>query len=193
MKETNSPIAAAFVQVQAKIHNPPLDGRNPHFKSKFATLGATLKVIRPVCAEHGLAFWQEPVVQDDKVGVRTYLVHEAGEVKIFEPLFIKGPKADAHGQGSALTYARRYALCAIFGIVGDDDDDGNAAVAGQPDVQDVISDAQLADLMAKIEEVGADLPKFLKYLGVDSLADLGQQGYKRALASLEAKAKKGAN
>jgi hypothetical protein len=33
-------------------------------------------------------------------------------------------KNDAQGQGSAITYARRYALCAVLNLVADDDDDG---------------------------------------------------------------------
>jgi hypothetical protein len=45
------------------------------------------------------------------------------------PLFI--PKADAQSQGSALTYARRYAYSAILGIA-TEDDDGQAAVAHGP-------------------------------------------------------------
>jgi hypothetical protein len=40
-------------------------------------------------------------------------------------------KLDAQGVGSAVTYARRYALAA-FVSVAPDDDDGNGAVAGGP-------------------------------------------------------------
>jgi hypothetical protein len=40
-------------------------------------------------------------------------------------------KEDPQGQGSAITYARRYALCAVLNLVGDDDDDGNGASGGE--------------------------------------------------------------
>jgi hypothetical protein len=40
-------------------------------------------------------------------------------------------KNDAQGQGSAITYARRYALCAVLNLVADDDDDGARAAAGR--------------------------------------------------------------
>lgn len=36
-------------------------------------------------------------------------------------------KQDPQGQGSGITYARRYAAMAILGLVADEDDDGNAA------------------------------------------------------------------
>ena len=35
--------------------------------------------------------------------------------------------ADAQSIGSAITYAKRYAFCAILGIVADDDEDANIA------------------------------------------------------------------
>jgi hypothetical protein len=56
-------------------------------------------------------------------------------------------KADPQAVGSAITYARRYALAAIVGIVADDDDDGNQA-AGKSHKEDVamINDGQKATL-----------------------------------------------
>jgi hypothetical protein len=54
-------------------------------------------------------------------------------------------KHDAHGYGSATTYAKRFSLAAAVGVIVDDDDDGNAASgkdkngngfpAGNPDVK----------------------------------------------------------
>jgi hypothetical protein len=41
-------------------------------------------------------------------------------------------KIDPQGYGSAMTYARRYCLSALMGIVVDDDDDGNAGSGKQP-------------------------------------------------------------
>jgi hypothetical protein len=41
-------------------------------------------------------------------------------------------KSDPQGQGSAITYARRYALMAVLGLVADEDDDGNKASAAKP-------------------------------------------------------------
>jgi hypothetical protein len=41
------------------------------------------------------------------------------------PLMLKS--ADPQGQGSALTYARRYSIMAVLGLVPDEDDDGNRA------------------------------------------------------------------
>ena len=40
---------------------------------------------------------------------------------------LRADKATAQGAGSAITYARRYALSAMLGISSEDDDDGNYA------------------------------------------------------------------
>jgi hypothetical protein len=40
---------------------------------------------------------------------------------------LKLAKEDPQGQGSAYTYARRYALAAVLGLAADEDDDGNEA------------------------------------------------------------------
>ncbi len=120
-------MAAAF----AEIPEVNLDGTNPHFKSRYATLGNIVHKVRPVLALHGLYFVQR-VEQDDagRQGVRTIFGHKSGG-QIDAGLTIVTPRKDgAHEQGSALTYARRYGLCAALGIVDEQDDDGNAAAAG---------------------------------------------------------------
>jgi hypothetical protein len=60
------------------------------------------------------------------VDLETLLTHSSGEF-ISDVLSVPVTKVDAQGVGSAITYARRYALGAIAGIA-PEDDDGNAAV-----------------------------------------------------------------
>jgi hypothetical protein len=70
------------------------------------------------------------VSDEEQVIVVTRLAHTSGEW-IEGELAVPVSKADAQGYGSALTYARRYGLCAITGIA-PEDDDGNAAAAAKP-------------------------------------------------------------
>ena len=58
----------------------------------------------------------------------TMLIHKSGEW-ISGYLPIKPKVDDPQGMGSAITYARRYALSAMLGIVADDDDDAEIAQA----------------------------------------------------------------
>ena len=96
---------------------------NPFFKSKYASLPNILDAIQAPLFESGLVFLQMP--DEDKL--TTILIHsESGE--FFQSSYSMHPtKNDPQGIGSAITYARRYALCAILGLNVDEDDDGNKA------------------------------------------------------------------
>lgn len=123
-------LATALAKAQAKLRNPAFDSLNPHFKSKFASLANVRDTVTPVLAEHGLSVTQWPETVDGHVAVTTLLAHASGQW-ISSTLHIPTAKNDAHGAGSSITYARRYALMACVGVVGDNDDDGNAAVDGK--------------------------------------------------------------
>ena len=124
-------LAAALAKAQAELRNPVFDSQNPHFKSKFASLAQVRDTITPTLAKHGLSVTQ--LATNDEQGrpsVETVLLHSSGQW-IASTLAVPVGKADAHGAGSAITYARRYSLMAIVNVVGDQDDDGNTEVAGK--------------------------------------------------------------
>jgi hypothetical protein len=84
-----------------------------------------------VLSKHGLAvsqFIEVGSADDGSVfdALRTYLIHESGQF-ITHVMRLHLPKSDPQGQGSAVTYARRYSYMAVLGLVSDVDDDGNAA------------------------------------------------------------------
>lgn len=117
-------LVAAF----AEIEGAAKDKVNPAFRSKYADIGSVIDAIKPVLARHSLAFYQRPQPSDDGVLVQTLLRHASGEEVDLGTLYVPANKKDAQGFGSALTYARRYALMTAFGVPAEDDD-GNAAVA----------------------------------------------------------------
>ena len=121
--------AKALVAAQKDMPAVEPDGENPHFKSKFVTLGTLIAKVRPVLNRHGIAFAQFPSADEHGPTLVTVLTHEKGEqVQFAAPLIL--PKNDPQGQGSAITYMRRYALAAALGISAQEDDDGNAASNG---------------------------------------------------------------
>jgi len=111
------------------------DGKNPHFKSDYATLDNIIDVTRPILHKHGLTVMQFPGGDGEKVTVRTMVMHESGEWIESEPLTIKPTKVDPQGAGSAITYARRYSYAAALSLSLGDDDDGNSASAPQTPAQ----------------------------------------------------------
>lgn len=121
-------LAAALNKAQAEMSGAKKEKENPFFKSSYADLNAVVDAIRVPFAENGLSYSQFPVMEESRVGVETILMHESGEF-IASTLMLPTGKLDAQAAGSAITYARRYALQAVAGIPSEDDD-GNQATHG---------------------------------------------------------------
>lgn len=130
--ESIAEIAKALAEFQSAVKQPEKDGNNPHFKSKYVTLDGTVKSIHDCAPKHGLSYTQMPVSAENGVGVVTVIFHTSGQFIEFDPFILPLDKKTAQGVGSALTYSKRYALSAAFGIVSDVDDDGNEATANAP-------------------------------------------------------------
>lgn len=118
-------LAKALAQAQAELKNPPKDRVNPHFKSKYADLATVRDWVLPVLNRHGLSVVQLPCEGSGRPALFTLLLHESGEY-LGACLPLRLVKDDPQGMGSALTYARRYALQALAGVAGEEDDDGNS-------------------------------------------------------------------
>lgn len=124
--ESMSNIAKALAIAQPHISNPALDAVNPHFRSRYATLAAHIAAVRAPLAAQGISVVQSTRIDvPGAVVVVTSLIHASGEWISSELALPSGATPQTYG--SALTYARRYALAALCGIVGDEDDDANAA------------------------------------------------------------------
>jgi len=160
------------------------DSANPFFKSSYADLTSVIKAIKQPFADNGLSYTQFPVSNENGVGVSTRLMHISGqwlEMEYTLPTVKKDPQAS----GSAITYARRYALQSIAGIPTADDDAESAMLRG--DDKKVVSDDQIIAIKKLLDETGADSDKFCKWLKVRSVDQILAMHYDRAVAALEAK------
>lgn len=122
--------AEAIVKAQGEIEGAKKDKKNDHFRSKYADLASCWDACRDALQANQLAIVQFPCVADDgHIGLETVLVFgptgETVSQKFYMPL---KDKTNPQAAGSALTYARRYALCSVIGIC-PEDDDGNSAAA----------------------------------------------------------------
>jgi hypothetical protein len=119
-------IASALAKAQGQMTNPPKTktANIGKYKYRYADLAEIIEHVRPVLSKHDLAVSQLIQTGDSTILV-TRLLHASGQyLQCTYPL----PKsAPAQDMGSALTYARRYSLCAILGIAADEDDDGAKA------------------------------------------------------------------
>ena len=120
-------LASAMASAFGAIDKALKSAKNPHFKSKYADLTAVIETIKPALVDNDLFFTQQPEPAQGGVQITTVLHHAGGESLCLGTLFVPANKNDPQGYGSALTYARRYALVTAFGVP-TEDDDGNAAV-----------------------------------------------------------------
>jgi hypothetical protein len=130
--ETIKEIATALAKAQAAMHGATKDGKNPAFKSTYATLSNVIEAARGPLTENGIAFIQSPgAMEEGGITITTSLVHSSGE---WFKSTITMPVRDRNNPqavGGAITYACRYSLMAMLGLP-PVDDDGNAAAQGGP-------------------------------------------------------------
>lgn len=114
-------ITAALSAFQGEVKQPELNKENPYFKSRYVDLSGVLKAAQPILSRHGLCVAQI-INGGDLI---TLLSHKSGQW--FKSICPIGNYKNQQERGSAITYTKRYAICAILGIAADTDDDGNSA------------------------------------------------------------------
>lgn len=122
-KET---LYTALLKSQTEFPNVKKSANNPFFKSRYASLDAILETVLPILNQNGLFIEQSPYNDGDRVGVYTAIYYKDG-TKIDGSFTMTLAKNDPQGAGSAITYARRYALVSMLGLNVEDDDDANHA------------------------------------------------------------------
>lgn len=136
---TITSVAPALIRAQANIGAASKDAKNPFYSSTYADLGSVMAVCKEPLLAQGISVLQPLTTRENgDIVLETILLHESGEfigssMKItpqkrmitpksdkerFEPYLAPDPQAE----GSAITYARRYALQALVFIPSVDDD-----------------------------------------------------------------------
>jgi hypothetical protein len=182
--ESINELASALCAAQSQMGGAVKDSANPFFKSSYADLTSVIKAIKQPFADNGLSYTQFPVTDENGMGVCTRLMHVSGqwlEGQFTLPVVKRDPQAAS----SSLTYARRVSLSAIAGIPTADDDAESAMLRG--DDKKPLSDYQSSHIKTLLEETGADVAKFCKWLKVDSVDQVLAVHYDKAVAALEAK------
>lgn len=115
-------LMSALSKTQANLKGALKDSSNPFFKSNYADLESVWNACREPLSANGLAVSQTTAfIPGAGTCVVTTLGHTSGQW-IRGVLPINPVKADPQSQGSAITYARRYALAAVVGVIQVDDD-----------------------------------------------------------------------
>lgn len=181
-------LSKAMAEFQKSIKQPLKDANNPFFKKLYVPLENVVEAINKTGSPLGISFMQFASSDDTgSIEVATLVMHSTGEYIEFPPVRMKPESNKPQAVGSAITYAKRYALSAIFGITSDKDDDGNEATGlnkpvdkqqkqqpKQPTQDDVIG--TIEKYWTELEKLGVDVTEVKKYLcdkhKVGKLADI---------------------
>ena len=181
-------LAKALCNAQGQMGGAVKDSSNPFFKSKYADITSVIKAIKQPFFDNGLSYTQFPISNEHGVGVSTRLMHVSGQYLEME-YTLPTVKKDPQSSGSAITYARRYALQSIAGIPVADDDAEAAMLRGDENKSEVktISDKQIITIEKLLDETKSDRFKFLSWFKVGDIKDILANDYKRVVTALESK------
>ena len=123
--ESIKELSTALNKAQAEMSGAKKGAVNPFFKSKYADMGAVVDAVRVPFCDNGLSYSQFPIFRDGFVGVETCVCHSSGQfIEQRYSMAIPENKRNSQAQniGSAISYARRYAISAALGIAQTDTD-----------------------------------------------------------------------
>lgn len=182
--------ASAMSAAQAEMRPVAADANNPQTRSRYASYMALDRAMRPIYTKHGfaLSFNTDVGPSPDILIVGCSVMHSAGYTRHYSvpmPADGKGAKGGdvmtkTHATGAAMTYGQRYLLKMIFNIAVGEDTDGN-------DTSGAISEKQADAIQGLIVEAGADVGKFLKWAGAESISDIPARKFNAVVAMLQAK------
>ena len=128
-------LAAALAAFQAEV--PKIEksatADTGKYSYSYAPLDELVQIVLPLLAKNGMSFVAAPNLREDgQFVLRAELLHTSGD-KVGGDYPLVNPMSQPQAIGSAITYARRYALTALTGVApGGEDDDGAAAQKAAP-------------------------------------------------------------
>lgn len=201
-------IAAALANAQGDMRNPTTDSVNAFQKYRYAKAGDFLNIIRPALSKHGIAFNQDVTEHTDgRKEIMFMLSHGSGQwMKFTMPLnpTLEANKGSSFDQawGGHLTYRKKSLMSLVFGIHGDEDDDGASGsttiadrspqqplqqkrVIQKKEYERVTSD-QIKQIMFEIGEHEDIVHKLFETYNISSFNDLPKEHYINIIKKIRA-------
>jgi len=181
----------AFHKALAEFKKDPpqviKDMLNAQYESDYVSIGNMVNTVTEELGKFGLnTRWDFPVLEGNAISCTCIMAHELGHeesVTLTGPVDESGKKNPLQGRKSTRTYLKLETFEAVTGMAsvsGNNDDDGNSAV-------EYITEEQVADLTALMDEVNADKAAFLRYANVTALCYIHAGDYLKAQNALQAK------
>lgn len=132
---THPNLHTALAAAQGELKNPEKTKQADagKYSYNYADIGDVLEAVLPVLSRHGLSLTQPTKIQDNAIILITRITHGVESIESEYP--VCSLNGNHQAMGSAMTYARRYALTSLVGVAAVDDTDGEgAAPAGEGEV-----------------------------------------------------------
>ena len=126
--------------------------------AKYATLSNTLAVVRPALKENGLTVIQSMETDDKAVTCTTRIMHETGQW-IDSVATVTAAGLNPQLYGSAISYVRRYGLCAALSVSNEGEDDDSK----RQEIAYTKAEAKEAEAKELRKFQAAILPRLLKF------------------------------
>ena len=196
-EEAEQQFNAAMSACQAALPRVLRAATNSHNGSRYAKLEQIAKAVTPVITKHGfsLSFDTEQDAPGGYVRMVCRVAHAGGfsrDVRADLPLDAAGSQGKANktgiqAWGSTMSYGRRYLTLLVFNIALTDDPHDNDGQPSRGGDIEFITEEQAMELRDLADSVEADLPRFLRFMQIQSLADLPATKFDAAVKALESK------
>lgn len=196
-------LSTSLPKAQAEFNVAGLNKINPHFRSRYADFMAVVESSRPSLNKYGLSVVQDIISYPSGENMlHTILIHVSGQW-IESRMRIIPPKNDIQTMSSYITYLKRISYSSLVGVVtGDEDDDGESAVATQretfakgtalntkynprEEVAETVTREQLEQLNNELEEYPNLAQKVLTAYKIQSLADMPKSKFLESIKRIQ--------
>jgi len=189
IEQTQAAVELARIQKELKA---PKDKFNSFGKYHYRTTSGILEGFKQVKGDCSIVIHDDLEMVGDRYYVKATAVLVAADGSSVKATAFAREAADKRGMdaaqvtGATSSYARKYALNGLLAI--DDTEDADSEATGE-DTTEVIDSELAAKITKELEELGADLEAFEKYMGC-KIAEITSATLPKANAAIAAKRKK---
>lgn len=188
--ESISKLLSGLMDVQREIPTMPKNAKVSYKQTHYCytDLDTITSVIKPILARHDIAYMQSVGMNEQGQNILTTRIFNRDGEYIEDsttlPIIQGVNNNSAQTLGMAITYMRRYALCAMFGITSDEDVDANTFNAPQ-NVQNVTN--AMNGTVTEIKNIGVEIKKLLESVGANGMAIFTENDKERFRAESKSK------
>lgn len=183
--------AKAKAELQARLPHvvatKPVPNKDGSVRYTFAPYQSIMRQVEPLLSQHGFSISFSQEVDDRRIVAICTLTHVGGhsESNRFAVRAGQGPPGctETQADGSASTYAKRFALCNCLNITVDMPDD-DARLLG-----DTITKEQARELEQRLSALGGSVEGFLKLAEAPSFVEIRASKYGMLVRALDVKEK----